>query len=152
MKIGLPRKLIFRYYIFSIECDFPKTLSITENQFSGKTYFVQLHPDYYSQYFTAPPGVSPGRKFSRTFSRAETRLRDWAVRFSEILTNQACTNSPNMKAQSFCFLYAMKYILLTVYILPVMLIEEINKESNWQLLGIYQLELLLGRCEIVLKV
>ena len=55
----------------------------------------------------------------------------------------------NMKAQSLCFLDAMKYILLTVYILPVMLIEEINKESNWQLLGIYQLELLLGRCEIV---
>ena len=54
-----------------------------------------------------------------------------------------------MKAQSLCFLDAMKYILLTVNILPVMLIEEINKESNWQLLGIYQLELLLGRCEIV---
>ena len=57
-----------------------------------------------------------------------------------------------MKAQSLCFLDAMKYILFTVYILPVMLIEEINKESNWQLLGIYQLELLLGRCEIVFKV
>ena len=66
---------------------------------------------------------------------------------SKVLIISFSTNY--MKAQSLCFLDAMKYILLTVNILPVMLIEEINKESNWQLLGIYQLELLLGRCEIV---
>ena len=30
--------------LFSRECDFPKTFSLTENQFSRKTYFYTIHP------------------------------------------------------------------------------------------------------------
>ena len=30
--------------LFSREWDFPKTLSLTENQFSGRTYFYTIHP------------------------------------------------------------------------------------------------------------
>ena len=40
IKIGLPGKWILGYYVFSREYDF----SLTENQFSGKTYFHIIHP------------------------------------------------------------------------------------------------------------
>ena len=31
--------------LFSREYDFPKTFSLTENQFSGKAFFIQFIPD-----------------------------------------------------------------------------------------------------------
>ena len=43
IKIGLPGKLILGR-LFSREYDFPKTFSLTEKQFSGKTYFYTIHP------------------------------------------------------------------------------------------------------------
>ena len=41
IKIGLPGKSILGDY-FQREYDFPKTFSLTENQFSGKTYFYTI--------------------------------------------------------------------------------------------------------------
>ena len=43
IKIGLPGKSILKR-LFPREYDFQKTLSLTENQFSGKTYFYTIHP------------------------------------------------------------------------------------------------------------
>ena len=43
IKLGLPGKLILRDY-FQGDYDFPKTFSLTEIQFSGKTYFYTIAP------------------------------------------------------------------------------------------------------------
>ena len=43
IKIGLPGKSILGYY-FQSNGTYPKTFSLTENQFSGKTYFYTIHP------------------------------------------------------------------------------------------------------------
>ena len=42
--------------IFSREYDLPKTFSLTENQFSGKTYFIQLPPGGAGDARGAPEG------------------------------------------------------------------------------------------------
>ena len=39
-----PRTIYPEPSVFSREYDFPKTFSLTENQFSGKTYFYATHP------------------------------------------------------------------------------------------------------------